>query len=93
MKTTTIDKSIGEVDTICSNTLNAVENNPLEEATAGLKGSKDSHVNPQPSEDVIIHSSGLEAKEILILLTISATAFFVDYGSGTGAVTLVPQAK
>lgn len=59
-----------------------------------LKTASDGHtvLVPQPSED---HNDPLNwspVKKHLILLIISFAAFLPDYGSATGAVTLLPQA-
>lgn len=56
---------------------------------AGLKLASDGHtiLIPQPSDD-----ANDPLKKHVILFIISATAFLPDYGSATGAVTLLPQA-
>jgi len=48
---------------------------------------------PQPSEDPNDPLNWSWFKKHLILIIISATAFLADYGSATGAVALIPQAK
>jgi hypothetical protein len=48
---------------------------------------------PQPSEDPNDPLNWSWFKKHLILVIISATAFLPDYGSATGAVALIPQAK
>ncbi|OQO05774.1 hypothetical protein B0A48_09868 [Cryoendolithus antarcticus] len=46
---------------------------------------------PQPSSDVNDPLNWSHTKKHIILLIIAATAFLPDYGSATGAVTLLPQ--
>ena len=60
-----------------------------------LKTSRDGHniLIPQPSEDQNDPLNWSQAKKNSILFVISFTAFLPDYGSATGAVTLIPQAK
>lgn len=48
---------------------------------------------PQPSDDPADPLNWSQLRKCLVLLVISCTAFLPDYGSGTGAVTLIPQAK
>ncbi|KAL8684881.1 MAG: hypothetical protein Q9224_006086 [Gallowayella concinna] len=82
-----------EVDAIRSDIPKTVDNNVitvLEKAPVGFMGS---HVNPQPSKDPNDPLNWAQSKKNLTLLIISATAFLADYGSATGAVTLIPQAK
>ncbi|KAL8795388.1 MAG: hypothetical protein Q9195_002129 [Heterodermia aff. obscurata] len=64
------------------------------DAGQGLKLSHDeNHVLiPQPSSDPHDPLNWSQSKKNLVLLIISATAFLADYGSATGAVTLIPQA-
>lgn len=61
---------------------------------AGLKVARDGHtiLIPQPSDDPNDPLNWTRFKKHLILFIISATAFLPDYGSATGAVTLLPQA-
>lgn len=61
----------------------------------GMKVSSDHHnvLNPQPSDNPHDPLNWSQSKKNLILFIISATAFLPDYGSATGAVTLIPQAK
>ncbi|RVX67272.1 hypothetical protein B0A52_09309 [Exophiala mesophila] len=47
---------------------------------------------PQPSSDVNDPLNWTRFKKHLILIIISLSAFLPDYGSATGAVTLLPQA-
>ena len=47
---------------------------------------------PQPSGDPQDPLNWSQGRKNLILFIISATALLADYGSATGAVTLVPQA-
>jgi hypothetical protein len=62
--------------------------------TAGLKLARDGHtiLIPQPSDDANDPLNWSRYKKHVILFIISATAFLPDYGSATGAVTLLPQA-
>jgi hypothetical protein len=48
---------------------------------------------PQPSEDAHDPLNWSWPKKHIILIIISMTAFLPDYGSATGAVALIPQAK
>lgn len=59
-----------------------------------LKLAKDGHtiLIPQPSADPLDPLNWSQFKKHLILFIVSATAFLPDYGSATGAVTLLPQA-
>lgn len=61
---------------------------------SGRKVAKDGHtvLIPQPSEAPQDPLNWSSFKKHLILLIISLTAFLPDYGSATGAVTLIPQA-
>lgn len=57
-----------------------------------LKTSEDGHIlYPQPSDDPNDPLNWSWRKKHLILFVISATSFLPDYGSATGAVTLIPQ--
>ncbi|KAI4203072.1 MAG: hypothetical protein LQ350_002120 [Teloschistes chrysophthalmus] len=57
-----------------------------------LKTSEDGHIlYPQPSDDPNDPLNWSWGKKHLILFVISATSFLPDYGSATGAVTLIPQ--
>lgn len=47
---------------------------------------------PQPSDDPQDPLNWSTVKKHVILLIISFAAFLPDYGSATGAVTLIPQA-
>jgi hypothetical protein len=60
-----------------------------------LKLAPDGHtvLIPQPSDDPQDPLNWSSFKKHVILIIISATAFLGDYGSATGAVTLIPQAK
>ncbi|KAL8705095.1 MAG: hypothetical protein Q9201_001778 [Fulgogasparrea decipioides] len=65
-----------------------------EEGSNLPKTSQDGQLlDPQPSEDPNDPLNWSQRKKNLILLIISATAFLPDYGSATGAVTLIPQAE
>jgi hypothetical protein len=59
-----------------------------------LKTAKDGHtvLIPQPSEDPQDPLNWSPVKKHVILFIISFAAFLPDYGSATGAVTLIPQA-
>ena len=46
---------------------------------------------PQPSSDPADVLNWTSTKKHIILFVIAATAFLPDYGSATGAVTLIPQ--
>lgn len=61
----------------------------------GLQLSQDQHniLIPQPSVDPHDPLNWSQGRKNLILIIISATAFLADYGSATGAVTLIPQAQ
>ena len=48
---------------------------------------------PQPSTDADDPLNWSWTKKHIVLLVISATSFLPDYGSATGAVTLLPQSK
>lgn len=48
---------------------------------------------PQPSDDPSDPLNWSKTKKHLILIIVSMTAFLPDYGSATGAVTLLPQAE
>ena len=60
----------------------------------GLKVAKDGHTRliPQPSDDPNDPLNWSWAKKHVILFVISWAAFLPDFGSATGAVTLIPQA-
>ncbi len=60
----------------------------------GLKLSPDRQtvLIPQPSGDPQDPLNWSQGRKNLILFIVSATALLADYGSATGAVTLVPQA-
>lgn len=62
--------------------------------TSGLKLARDGHtvLIPQPSDDVNDPLNWGWAKKHMILLVVSFASFLPDYGSATGAVTLIPQA-
>lgn len=60
----------------------------------GLKTTPDGKtvLIPQPSESPNDPLNWSSFRKHLILIIISAAAFLPDYGSATGAVTLIPQA-
>lgn len=64
------------------------------EHRGNLKTAKDGHtiLIPQPSEDPNDPLNWSPVKKHAILFIISFAAFLPDYGSATGAVTLIPQA-
>ncbi|KAG7294675.1 hypothetical protein NEMBOFW57_004753 [Staphylotrichum longicolle] len=64
------------------------------EKASGLKLAKDRHtvLIPQPSDDSNDPLNWSWAKKHLILFVVSFVSFLPDYGSATGAVTLIPQA-
>lgn len=59
-----------------------------------LRTAKDGHtiLIPQPSISPADPLNWSDFKKEVILIVVSATAFLPDYGSATGAVTLIPQA-
>ncbi|KAK5653437.1 hypothetical protein OQA88_8922 [Cercophora sp. LCS_1] len=61
---------------------------------AGLKVAKDGHTRliPQPSDDPSDPLNWSWGKKHVVLFVISWASFLPDYGSATGAVTLIPQA-
>ena len=60
-----------------------------------LKTAKDGKtvLIPQPSDDPTDPLNWPAWKKAVVLLTISIASCAADYGSATGAVTLLPQAK
>ncbi len=64
------------------------------ESGDGVKLAKDGHTRliPQPSDDPRDPLNWSWSKKHLMLIIVSLTAFLPDYGSATGAVTLIPQA-
>ena len=60
-----------------------------------LKLARDNHtiLIPQPSDDPLEPLNWSSTRKHVTLFIISATALLPDYGSGTGAVTLLRQAK
>ena len=48
---------------------------------------------PQPSDDPNDPLNWSQTKKNIVLAVVSACTFLPDYGSVTGAVTLIPQAK
>ncbi|KAL8740152.1 MAG: hypothetical protein Q9190_007115 [Brigantiaea leucoxantha] len=59
------------------------------------KLAKDNHtiLIPQPSDDPNDPLNWSTVRKHIALFVISFTAFLPDYGSATGAVTLIPQAE
>jgi hypothetical protein len=64
------------------------------EHRGNLETAKDGHtvLIPQPSDDPRDPLNWSPVKKHVILFIISFAAFLPDYGSATGAVTLIPQA-
>ncbi|KKY16357.1 putative mfs transporter [Phaeomoniella chlamydospora] len=64
-------------------------------SSQGLKLAKDGHtvLIPQPSDDPEDPLNWSSAKKTIVLLVVSWASLLPDYGSATGAVTLIPQAK
>lgn len=64
------------------------------DGVADAKLAADGHtiLIPQPSDDPYDPLNWSKFRKHLILIIISAAAFLPDYGSATGAVTLLPQA-
>lgn len=48
---------------------------------------------PQPSEDPVDPLNWAQSKKNLVLFIVAYAALLPDYGSATGAVTLIPQAE
>ncbi|KAJ9636425.1 hypothetical protein H2199_008100 [Coniosporium tulheliwenetii] len=69
--------------------------NTVPSAYGQLKTAADGHtiLIPQPSDDPVDPLNWSWARKHAILFTIAAIAFLPDYGSATGAVTLLPQAQ
>ncbi|KAI1341156.1 MFS general substrate transporter [Xylariaceae sp. FL0016] len=61
----------------------------------GFKLAKDGHTRliPQPSDDPVDPLNWSQTKKNLILAIVAVTALLPDYGSATGAVTLLPQSE
>jgi hypothetical protein len=59
-----------------------------------LKTARDGHtiLIPQPSDSPLDTLNWSKARKHVILIIVSLAAFLPDYGSATGAVTLLPQA-
>lgn len=67
----------------------------LEGAARGnLKTARDGHtiLIPQPSNSPLDTLNWSQTRKHIILIIVSLAAFLPDYGSATGAVTLLPQA-
>lgn len=66
-----------------------------EDHRGNLKLARDGHtvLIPQPSDSPADPLNWSPVKKHVILFIISFAAFLPDYGSATGAVTLLPQAK
>jgi hypothetical protein len=62
--------------------------------TRDLKTTADGHIIliPQPSNDPNDPLNWSQLRKNIVLLVVSFAAFLPDYGSATGAVTLLPQA-
>jgi hypothetical protein len=61
---------------------------------SGLKLARDGHtvLIPQPSDDVNDPLNWSWRRKHLVLFAVAFASFLPDYGSATGAVTLIPQA-
>lgn len=70
------------------------ENSDGSPSDTGVKLAADGHTRliPQPSDDPKDPLNWSWRKKHTILFIIAAAAFLPDYGSATGAVTLIPQA-
>lgn len=70
------------------------ENSDGSPSETGVKLASDGHTRliPQPSDDPKDPLNWSWRKKHTILFIIAAAAFLPDYGSATGAVTLIPQA-
>ncbi|CAD0100111.1 unnamed protein product [Aureobasidium mustum] len=70
------------------------EVNTHEAQTQPIKTTKDGHVVliPQPSDSPQDTLNWSKVKKHVVLLVVSFAALLPDYGSATGAVTLIPQA-
>ena len=70
------------------------ENSDGSPSQTGVKLAADGHTRliPQPSDDPRDPLNWSWRKKHTILFIIAAAAFLPDYGSATGAVTLIPQA-
>lgn len=65
----------------------------LQDTDGQLKHSRDGNILiPQPSDDPDDPLNWSSVKKHVMLLIVSFTALLPDYGSATGAVTLIPQA-
>lgn len=66
-----------------------------EDGAAGVKLAKDGHTRliPQPSDDPKDPLNWSSLTKHVMLMIVALTAFLPDYGSATGAVTLLAQAK
>ncbi len=64
------------------------------ESGENVKVAKDGHTRliPQPSDDPNDPLNWSKRKKHMILFIVSFIAFLPDFGSATGAVTLLPQA-
>ncbi|GAP91287.2 putative major Facilitator Superfamily protein [Rosellinia necatrix] len=63
------------------------------DATIKLASDGRTRLIPQPSEDAADPLNWSQRKKNLILFIVAFTALLPDYGSATGAVTLIPQAQ
>jgi hypothetical protein len=66
-----------------------------DDRSVNVKTAQDGHtiLIPQPSDDPRDPLNWSPTRKHVILFIISFTAFLPDYGSATGAVTLLPQAQ
>jgi hypothetical protein len=61
--------------------------------TAKLASDGRTRLIPQPSDDTADPLNWPQRKKNLILFVVAFSALLPDYGSATGAVTLIPQAE
>lgn len=61
---------------------------------SNLKTARDGHtiLIPQPSNSPLDTLNWSQTRKHVVLIIVSFAAFLPDYGSATGAVTLLPQA-
>jgi len=61
--------------------------------TVKLASDGQTRLIPQPSDDAADPLNWSQRKKSLILFVVAFAALLPDYGSATGAVTLIPQAE
>jgi hypothetical protein len=91
----TSSSALEKIEDVAIDASNGYIANVDDENRSNLKTAKDGHtvLIPQPSDDPNDPLNWSPMKKHVILLIISFAAFLPDYGSATGAVTLIPQAK